>query len=289
MSTNYSSEYVQWIEKLILRQDFITSDRFRLSAKEYSLNYILRDFFYKSGNFRGEYTKSFFLNISRGIGRTTLIGHSDFTTSYRELAFLRLKGFKKVLGTNLRNISDYSTSLPLGLTNPAHESHLHRLFGNTNHIKQAHETSNFPSNSVGLLYANFSIKNNEHVRRPLAVQIKNLRHIDFQETQLTENGRIRYLQKLRSAAGVICPAGNGIDTHRIWETLYMGGIPIVKESKFLPQVLKNLPVLVIQSWDEIRQPEKIFSALNALRTNKYHFHFLSFSYWNQYLSSLESF
>ena len=50
---------------------------------------------------------------------------------------------------------------------------------------------------------------------------------------------------------IACPRGNGIDTHRFWESLYRGSIPIVKVSDW-SQNLKplNLPFVEIDKWDE---------------------------------------
>lgn len=49
---------------------------------------------------------------------------------------------------------------------------------------------------------------------------------------------------------VACPRGNGIDTHRLWETLYRGRIPIVAKDKWSDSLdILNLPIRKIRSWD----------------------------------------
>ncbi|NDC22818.1 MAG: hypothetical protein EBZ49_01625 [Proteobacteria bacterium] len=45
---------------------------------------------------------------------------------------------------------------------------------------------------------------------------------------------------------VFCPEGNGPDTHRIWETLYMGKIPIVKIADW-NRSFRDLPILFVDS------------------------------------------
>ena len=37
-----------------------------------------------------------------------------------------------------------------------------------------------------------------------------------------------YERDLLTSNFVLCPEGNGIDTHRVWEALYSGSIPIVR-------------------------------------------------------------
>ena len=58
----------------------------------------------------------------------------------------------------------------------------------------------------------------------------------------------KYLNYLKRSNFVVCPLGNGPDTHRIWETLYAGSVPIT----FLdPQIsaLENLPYIYFPKLD----------------------------------------
>jgi hypothetical protein len=51
---------------------------------------------------------------------------------------------------------------------------------------------------------------------------------------------------------VLAPGGNGFDTHRIWELLLLGSIPITKSSPLDTMWIKNnLPVVIINDWDEL--------------------------------------
>ena len=52
---------------------------------------------------------------------------------------------------------------------------------------------------------------------------------------------------------VISPPGNGIDCHRIWECLYLGAIPVVKNNIAFSQ-FSHLPILWIDSWEEVTIP-----------------------------------
>ena len=56
----------------------------------------------------------------------------------------------------------------------------------------------------------------------------------------------------------VCPMGNGFDTHRFWETLMVGTIPIVKSHDYIDNLLfqyPKLPIIVVKSWEEL--PELI--------------------------------
>jgi hypothetical protein len=51
----------------------------------------------------------------------------------------------------------------------------------------------------------------------------------------------------------ICPEGNGVDTHRFWEALYLKCVPIVINSPFINIIKKNtnLPMIILNSWDDL--------------------------------------
>lgn len=50
----------------------------------------------------------------------------------------------------------------------------------------------------------------------------------------------------------VSPHGNGLDCHRTWEDLLLGCIVIVKKSP-LDGLYKDLPVVIVNDWDEITQ------------------------------------
>ena len=52
----------------------------------------------------------------------------------------------------------------------------------------------------------------------------------------------------------VCPMGNGFDTHRFWETLMVGTIPVIKSHDYFDNLLHqypNLPVVVVKSWQQL--------------------------------------
>jgi hypothetical protein len=60
-----------------------------------------------------------------------------------------------------------------------------------------------------------------------------------------------YLKHLVTFKYAICPPGNGIDSHRIWECLYLGVIPIVKRSVFTEKLKEKFPcVIILNTWTE---------------------------------------
>jgi len=56
---------------------------------------------------------------------------------------------------------------------------------------------------------------------------------------------------IRGSKFVFCPRGNGLDTHRMWESLYLGAIPIVKRCLHMEAFAESLPILLIDRWSDV--------------------------------------
>lgn len=60
---------------------------------------------------------------------------------------------------------------------------------------------------------------------------------------------LRYAFKSSRFKFIACPRGNGVDTHRFWESLYRGGIPIVVRSAWSQNIRSlGIPLIEIESW-----------------------------------------
>lgn len=124
-----------------------------------------------------------------------------------------------------------------------------------------------------LLYVNFLTDTNPQEREPLMERFSN-------ETFCTVRKQVpfeEYLQDLASSCFVLCPRGVALDTFRTWETLYMGSIPIVKSSSLDP-VFEGLPVLIVQSWDEVNEAF-LLEKWEEMRSQNYSFEKLQPNYW----------
>lgn len=60
----------------------------------------------------------------------------------------------------------------------------------------------------------------------------------------------------RKSLFVISPPGNGFDCHRTWEALYLGAVPIVLKSKIDTNLIKGLPVWVVDDYSEVHKYSK---------------------------------
>lgn len=63
---------------------------------------------------------------------------------------------------------------------------------------------------------------------------------------------LKNLERLQSYKFCICPLGNGVDTHRLWECLYVKVVPIVTKCMFT-MMLRNygVPMVMLNDWNEL--------------------------------------
>jgi hypothetical protein len=69
-------------------------------------------------------------------------------------------------------------------------------------------------------------------------------------------------REMLAMTSVVCPRGNGLDAHRMWEALYLGRTIIVLAGPLNP-LWTGLPVLVLQTWDELLDANAESRVLNA--------------------------
>lgn len=267
--------------KVLQDDDVICTDRYLDHTKACSLcTYCKRDLMYRGGNWREKRHKSL-LQVQPT--ENLVIGHSDNYTSRLDLGLMRFIGFERVFGVNLKPVKHFSAPLPLGLTNNTSESKYHRLFGNHRLLLQAKSLSSHPIEYRGTIVGNFSVETNPKVRLPLA----RLLEASFETFELPDfslDGRLRYLTKVAESNFVACPEGNGIDTHRLWETLYMGSVPIIRRNESLEPLLDKLPVLIVDKWSQIQNKSFLEEAWNDIVSVRDHdFSWLRVSRWLQFL------
>ena len=82
---------------------------------------------------------------------------------------------------------------------------------------------------------------------------------------------------------ILCPDGKGPDTCRLWETLYLGSIPVVKRGTNV-EFYKELPILIIDNWasalDVISSTDPI-----EFKSRNWNMQMLDFEYWKKTIVS----
>jgi hypothetical protein len=68
--------------------------------------------------------------------------------------------------------------------------------------------------------------------------------------QETQRRRLEFYRTLKRCTYAICPPGRGIDTHRVYECIYLGVIPIVRSSPLDP-LYSGMPVKIVVQWADL--------------------------------------
>lgn len=267
--------------------DMITSDRI---AEHVNLlpgaRYWKRDFLFRSGEWRGLEVKAY-IRTHHARGRPGLVvGHSDKLLGRIEQAALRAAGVRWVAGTNVTFTKGFSIPLPLGLTNDTGESDLHPILGNAEHLVAAWDNCAGPRQYTGTVYANFSVSTAPHHRAELARLVQGQPHVIWEEPEFSDAGRIAYLCQLRAHDFVLCPRGNGLDSHRLWETLYMGGIPIVRRDRTTVRLTEGLPVVVVEDWRQVLDEAFRRRSWHDVRSGRWDYSPLSLRHWTTRLTQI---
>lgn len=246
------------------KENIITSDRI-LAA--FPSNYHKMDVFYTGGrsiSWRGRV-------CGRPPPSETLIvtGHSDFPIVD---ALLDLYPRASWWGTNKQ--CSRARALPLGITNNTQESDLHPIYGDLNVMA---EVVAKPSAIRNLVYMNFAIGTYPSERQPVYDQFADKPWVTVGTPVSTHEGRKAFLEEIRNHSFVLCPRGNGVDTHRLWETLYMGSIPIVRRD-IAHSDWTDLPILFVNSWNEVTE-EFLRREEIRIRNTEWNWRKLHVQYW----------
>jgi hypothetical protein len=120
-------------------------------------------------------------------------------------------------------------------------------------------------------------------RTEICYKLQNKSCVDFFENKLP---RSKLWLKKSAYAFSICPPGNGIDTHRVWEDLILGIIPIVKTTPLDP-LYKQFPIVIVDDWNKITQEnlESWYKEKSPLFENEEIMQKLNQKYWLDLIAS----
>ena len=165
------------------------------------------------------------------------------------------------------------TSIPLGIEND--------LWLKDKKERMIRKMQN-PPKFKNLVYCNHNIKTNPKQRqKPYEV----LRGQTWATLHMGANGAgfDTYLDNIYNHPFVVCPEGNGIDTHRFWECLYLGTIPIVTRN-INNSFYTDLPVLFLDNWEQMNQ-KFLYDSYMSIKEKRWNLDKLNFEYWRDEINS----
>jgi hypothetical protein len=168
-----------------------------------------------------------------------LIFHnSDINFNNKDLIlFDNLPNLKKIYTQNMNTIDNKVIPLPIGISNSMWPH------GNISKLIEIMSQNTIKDK---LIFFNFNIntsyeKRNECYQKIKSKNIEFLQNISFSD----------YLKKLSEYKYCICPEGNGIDTHRFWECIYLNVIPICKKNILVNYLKQYINIIILEDWDDL--------------------------------------
>lgn len=239
----------------IKKDEIIEWDRFLFLLKEINVPVVINDDLI-SGNYDYSYEKVF-------------IGGGDWEINSSN--FKITPELKLMVGTNLNmEIQEKIHGMPIGLPSFSHD----QILGNLDKIIE----KNFEKKCLkNLCYIGFRDGTFYEERSKVRSMFINKTWCSSTSYDRSESGYSHYIDNIYNHKFVLCPRGNGVDTHRVWESIYLRTIPIVKKNTIMSHFI-GLPILWIDDWSEINDDfleEKYYS----ISTESFNFDKLTLSYY----------
>jgi hypothetical protein len=182
--------------------------------------------------------------ISRALGAirrrkrecVLITGKSDYSIGYDEFKN-RPAQIKKWFAVNVDYEHPDLIPIPLGCENPKSRGYS----GDMRVIQDVIDKKNKKTNLVML---NCNITTNVAIRQPIVDEFKDKDWVTYYPYGLKFSDCV---DKMSRSKYIICPPGNGIDCHRVWEALAVGTIPIVQRSIHF-EGLSDLPILIVDNF-----------------------------------------
>jgi hypothetical protein len=174
-------------------------------------------------------------------------------------------------------------ALPLGLSDYCGYTLYHPFIGDTGLF--ARLIAQNPRREQNLVLMNFNDETYPALRGAVRRLFASKDFVSSGAYSLDEAGYTRYVESLRTHAFCLAPRGNGIDTHRIWECLYAGGIPITQKEPAL-RSFHDLPIFFVDRWEDAADPETLKRVRDDFQGREWNLQRLTVSYWYKLILQL---
>ncbi len=171
---------------------------------------------------------------------TLILHNNDSPFGDSELKYLDIPNCKKIYAQNVTTYDNRVVPLPIGIANTCWDwGDLSVWKNQTNRF--------FNTKKDKFTYFYFEIEGGcRDVKRPdcyESISSQGIKWIDKVDYKT-------YIKNLSKYQFQICPEGNGIDSFRTWESLYLKVIPIVDRSAMTEHFSKWFPMVLVDDWKE---------------------------------------
>lgn len=169
-----------------------------------------------------------------------ILGNSDHSNGPSIESIMKFKCITYVFAQNLEKHIEGVEVLPIGLENAWRSNH--------GRVRKFKSGMNLDSPRISRIMWSFNVGNNVASRLSAKNFLTNSKVADF----MGDLSAKRHRNALKRYKFVAAPPGNGLDTHRMWEAIYMGCIPIVIRTHMTMRFSElGLPVLTVDSFEEV--------------------------------------
>ena len=98
-----------------------------------------------------------------------------------------------------------------------------------------------------LLFSKFQLSCDERIA---LLATLNASDVVDQTDMLRRVNKTNYYSNLIEHKLILAPRGNGLDTFRLWESMYLGRVPVAQDNLH-PELLTDLPVLMLDNWEQL--------------------------------------
>ena len=203
------------------------------------------------------------LNKFQNFKNIKLITHQSDISVDKKIFAKKPNCISEWYSINVKDKIDGLTPIPIGLSNNYSNKNLTKKhFLNLKKIDF--------NDKIDKLYVNFEVNTNFDERYPLIKYFnkKTWAIVNTKKLSLEE-----YVENLNKYKFVLCPPGNGIDTHRMWEVLYSNSVPVIN-NYLTYNAANDLGVLKIEKFTNLTE-ETLKNFHKNTPTNE----ILSTDYW----------
>jgi hypothetical protein len=181
-----------------------------------------------------DFIEKFISNFEPNTKYKLITHNSDFSVDEKHLDIIQSEKLVHWYGQNINIKHDKVTSIPIGIANEIWQH------GDEKKLKKVILENNAKNK---IIHCSFDISTNYNERIKCASSMS--------KNNLKMNNRENFEEYLRSLSKsffTLSPNGNGIDCHKLWESLYLKTIPVVTNSINV-DFYSKLPILIIDTWD----------------------------------------
>jgi hypothetical protein len=220
-----------------------------------------------------DYVPKFFSILPNDCPRINIVTqYSDYETD-DTLARMKPRCVRKIFGPNCTTEASNIIPIPLGIG-----PHFCPITPKAKDLAKI----NTKKDRKKLLYVNFRPATFQQERGPLMDRFVDLfmsgqKWITIGNQPCDPRIVGNYLEELTDHKFCVCPRGNGIDTHRMWESLYCKTIPIVRYTN-AHRNFRDLPILFVNDWSEVTE-ELLHTKYEQFLTTEWNYSKLRASWW----------